>query len=243
MRRVRVTLVAVAAICMPAFAVGVAQANQFIAKQGETTEGEFHVKGASGTEDPQVFELGETEVTCDRARETGTLLAPNETLEGAIQFKRCSTEVHDGALTAQAKVTVKGPLLVAYGAEGGLNDESSLMLDIKALNCDLTLTQFAPGEAQYVNETVSTRKLRTFPAGFQHKLVITGELALSMSPTTPTSCPNFGAFGKGGKNKGAGNGNVAFYEGTVFEEAVGADLGFEEGETPPGGWNRVKNAE
>lgn len=245
MRVRRTLLVAVAAICMPAFAAGVAQANQFIAKAGATEEGEFKIDGASGTENPQVFRVDDMEIVCTAGREQGTLIAPNETFEAQLQVKDCTTEVHDGALTAHAKVAVKGPLSLSYYAGGAMHAESSITFDIKALGCELTLSPgpegAPPGPTRYGNESVSTTRLSKFPSGFQHKLKIDGELRLTAAQTTPGSCPEIENLGTSGGDIGEAGPPFPIYQGTIFDEVKSADLGYEEEETPPGGWNKVTN--
>jgi len=122
---------------------GVAQANQFIAKAGETEEGEFKIDGASGSANPQVFALDELEIVCTVGREQGTLIAPNETLEGQLQVKDCTTEVEDGAFTGHAKVAAKSALSLSYGPGldgpgAGVRAVGSITFDIKALSCEVT---------------------------------------------------------------------------------------------------------
>lgn len=233
MRRVELTLAAVAAICMLAFGVGVAQANQFIAEQGETTEGEFAIKGASGTEDPQVFAIGETRITCAASRAKGALSAPSETFEAAITFKHCVTEIFDGRMKASTKVVAAGALPVEYFADGEIEALAPIELDVKALDCRITLTPLGPQPATVANESFSTPKLARFPSGFQHKLAITGGAEFAVA--IPKSCDNPPPIGGSG-------GKLAVETGMIFDESPGADLGYEEAETLPEGWNLVKNA-
>jgi hypothetical protein len=64
---------------------------------------------------------------------------------------------------------------------------------------------------------------------------------LDESQTTPGSCPEIETLGKGPKGASGGELTAPIYRGTTFDEAKGADLGFEEEETLPGGWNKVTN--
>jgi len=215
-----------------------------IAKTGETEEGEFKIDGASGSENPQVFTIDEMEIVCTRAREQGTLIAPSAELEAQLEPKDCTTEVRDGALVSHAKVAVKGPVSFLYGALGKMRATSPITFDIKALKCELTLspaTSF-PGPVAYLNESVSTTRLSRFPSGFQHKLKVSGKAVFFASETTPGSCPEIENLENDG-GAGAGNAGLAIYSGAIFDEARGADLGFEEEEELPGGWNKVKNIE
>jgi hypothetical protein len=152
------------------------------------------------------------------ARE-GALSAPSETFEAAITFKHCATEIFDGRLKASAKVVVAGALSVEF--------------DVKALDCTITLTPLAPQPATVSNESFSTPKLAKFPSGFQHKLAITGGADFAVA--IPKSCDNPPPIGGSG-------GKVAVESGTIFDESPSADLGYEEAETPPEGWNVVQNA-
>ena len=69
MRRMSITLVAVAAIYMLAVAAGITQANQFIAKTGEIEEGEFKISSAcQEDENPQLFKIADMEIVCGRSR-------------------------------------------------------------------------------------------------------------------------------------------------------------------------------
>ncbi len=222
-------------------AAGVAQANQFIAKTGEIEEGEFKISGASGSENPQLFRIADMEIICTAGREQGTLIAPNETLEVQLQLKDCTTEVRDGVLTARAKVTVKNPLLLSYAAAagGGTQAEGPITLEIKALSCEVTLSPHESGPTEYENESDSVTRLRKFPSGFQHKLKISAAVGFLATETTLGSCPGVETFGGSGES----GPKLPVYEGTIFDEAKGADLGLEEGETLPEGWNKVKNVE
>jgi hypothetical protein len=187
------------------------------------------------------------EIVCTAGREQGTLIAPSQTLAVQLQVKDCTTEVRDGGLTAHAKVVAKGALALFYEASGGVQPgiSSSITFDIKALSCELTLSAPLklnfPGPTEYGNENVPTTRLGKFPSGFQHKLKLSGELVLDESQTTPGSCPEIETLGKAPKGASGGELTAPIYRGTTFDEVKGADLGLEEEETLPGGWNRVTN--
>jgi hypothetical protein len=170
----------------------------------------------------------ETQIACAASRAKGALSAPTETFDAAITFKHCTTRSLDGFVFSNAKVLAKGALPVEYFADGEIEALAPIKLGIKALDCTLILAPVRRSPATFSTVSVFTPALRRFPSGFQHKLAITTELPLGLSFSQ--SCERDGALIFGGLT------------GTIFDESPGADLGYEEAETLPEGWNLVKNA-
>jgi hypothetical protein len=247
---------ALAAACALAAAGSAsASAAQFIAKDKQASTGLFQVKGTAGTEDGQAFSAAGVPVSCAAAHGKGSLLVPGGDLLASLTFSRCTTELHVGAISSSAGVTVKGPLELEYAPTGTVRVLAPITLDVKALGCAITLggrqEEVPEGESQdqpgfqpgvtYANEKLSTSRLSSFPTGFQDKLVATDQLILE---TTAISGPKCKAESSGeGEGAGAGKAELSAYEGAMPLETVGGDLGVEEEEgVLPGGWNRIENS-
>jgi hypothetical protein len=258
MRYVRMAPGAVAAACVLAAAGSAsASAAQFIAKNKQTSTGLFQVKGAAGTEDGQTFNAVGVPVSCAAAHGKGSLMVPGGNLLVSLTFSHCTTELHAGAISSSAGVTVKGPLELEYTPAGTVRVLVPVTLDIKALGCAITLEgrheEVPEGESQdqpgfqpgitYANEKLSTSRLSAFPTGFQDKLVATDQLVLQATAISGAKCKAETNVGTGSSGAGAGKGDVSVYEGAMPLETVGGDLGIEEEEgVLLGGWNRVTNS-
>jgi len=257
MSHVRMALAVVAATCAFAAASASASPAQFTAGQGQMTTGTFAVRGASGTEDGQAFDVAGAPIKCATAHAKGTLTLPETgKMLLSLVFGGCTTDVQLGEVKASVKVAVKGPLQLEYTPQRGVRVLTPVAVLVKAIGCTFELAspkeevgespnpeltvvpKLQPEAATYAEEKVSTTRLRAFPTGFQRKLLVTTHV-LFLTSVSGSSCKAETA-GSTGSGAGAGKGGaLSELVGTMPVETLGGDLGIEE-ETAE--FERVKNA-
>jgi hypothetical protein len=221
-----------AVLCGLLAIAGSALANEFVVAPKAPT------RGGSGTEHEQEFNFGPFQIRCDAARSSGAALATS--LSVLTRFSKCATTDHFGAQTLPLKTRFKGALALLYSDTGFVGLASAPQITIGGLKCTILLgggsssggagagkIEVDLGGASFANVSVPTRRVKQFPAGQQHGLMIDNEIE-GLPFEYSGSCASFGD----GEQTGS-------YSGTLWDEAPSGNLEFVGGSGEE--WNRVKN--
>jgi hypothetical protein len=243
MRRVRITLVAVFALCALALSATAALAHEFIANSAHKTISEAtpgKLKGGSvGT---QEIKFGPIHITCESATTKGTVAAEHaQVLKVVAKYKGCETSVKVGPEPGQLKTRFLAPVEYGFHANGfaetGTEGEEGTVeigtgaaeLKISGIKCIISwpaqtvpMRAIANPEAEYTaamfsNEEVASTHLKAFPTGFQRKLQISTEFKNMEFSFEEGECAEF-------KHPEAKTGS---YRGVLHEELTGGNLGWE----------------
>jgi hypothetical protein len=204
-----------------------ALADEFIAAP------EAPLKVVSGTAGEQRFQLGPFTISCAAAKGSGAVTGP-QTISADVRFSHCEDSTQLGGETLSSPVSFVGRLGFVWTASG-LTAIQRFSIKVKAPRCVIVAGHpESPGGAgvgkisvvagsSYAEELDSSRNLRLFPTGFQHKLAIETR-AEQIEVNYEGACADFATSEEG------------TYSGTFIGEAVRGDL-----EGSGEGWNRVKN--
>jgi hypothetical protein len=244
MRRVRITLGLMAAVCAVAFSATAALAHQFTASIANKTLSEAtpgKIKGGSvGT---QAFKFGPIHITCESASNKGLIAAEaSQTLKIVARYHNCATSIKVGAEPGTLKTRFLAPIEYSFHANGfaetgtGGEEEGSMEigsgeaeLKISGIKClidwpaqTVPMKAVAKPEEQYSaalfsNEEVASTHLKAFPTGFQHELQISTEFKTMEYTFEEGECAEF-------KRPEAKTGA---YAGVLHEELAGGNLGWE----------------
>ncbi len=238
MRRVRITLGLMAAVCAVAFSATAALAHTFTASIAKKTLSEAapgKLKG--GSVGPQAFKFGPIHTTCESAGTKGIVTEESSsTLKVVARYHGCATSIKVGAEPATLKTRFVAPVEYSFHANGfaevGTEGEEGSVeigsgaaeLKIAGIKCLISWpAQTAPMKttaapaALFSNEEVATTHLKAFPTGFQEKLLISAEFKNMTFSFEEGQCAEF-------KVPEAKTGS---YAGVLHEELAGGDLGFE----------------
>jgi hypothetical protein len=243
MRRVRITLGLVLAVCTVALGTTVASAHTFtasIAKKelSEATPGK--VKG--GSVGPQAFKFGPVHMTCESAGTKGVVTEEaSATLKVVARYHGCATSIKVGAEPATLKTRFLTPVEYSFHANGfaetGTEGEEgsveigggSAEMKITGIKCVISwpaqavpMRALVKPEEQYsaalfTNTEVVSTHLKAFPTGFQHQLQISAEFKNMTFSFEEGQCSEF-------KQPEAKTGS---YTGVLHEELAGGNLGWE----------------
>jgi hypothetical protein len=225
MRRLRLATAIAAILCGLLAIAGSALANEFVAAPEAST------RGGSGTEHVQEFNFGPLQIQCNAARSKGS--ASSTSLLVATHFSACSTIDHFGAQTLPLKTHFKGALALVYSDTGLVGLASAPAITIGAIKCTIVPFAEGPGSASggagagkvevdlvgasFSNVAVPTRKVKQFPTGVQHGLMIDNEIG-EFQFRHSGSCAGFGS----GEETGS-------YSGTLWDEGIGSNLEYVNG--------------
>ena len=243
MRRVRITLGLMAAVCAVAFSATAALAHTFTASIAKKTLSEAtpgKLKG--GSVGPQAFKFGPIHTTCESAGTKGIVTEESSpTLKVVARYHGCATSIKVGAEPATLKTRFVAPVEYSFHANGfaevGTEGEEGSVeigsgaaeLRITGIKCVISwpaqtvpMKAIAEPEAQYsaalfTNEEVASTHLKAFPTGFQKQLLISTEFKNMTFSFEEGQCAEF-------KVPEAKTGS---YKGVLHEELAGGDLGFE----------------
>lgn len=237
------------AVAAGALALGAtdALASEFVADSGGKTVTAIDTKGKTGTEGKLRFGAGPYRITCEKATSQG--YAEPNALFDSVKYASCVDAAGPGQPKSLPAV-VPSPVEFEYSPDGFARLLTPLTIEIKAFKCTFEIrpTEEPVETVGFVNEKAATAKLKQFPSGFQHRLLIENELEyLTASTTQECAEGNEGKNGEGSGKAGLEGPAVvaAYVYGTLADEAVDGDLGWfqEDGELgiPPGGWNITSN--
>lgn len=239
MRRVRITLGLMVAVCAVAFSATTALATNFTAsiagkELSEATPGK--IKG--GGVGLQQFKFGPVHITCETAKAKGLATAAVfTTLKLTAKYGYCTTAIKVGSEPATLATKMLKPIEYNFHADGIVEtgtegEEGSLEVGsgeaewkISGIKCliswpaqtvPIKRRTFVPA-AIFSNVLVPNEHLKAFPSGFQNKLQIASEFKNMKFVFTEGECSEF-------KQPEA---NTGSYEGTLLEEVAGGNLGFE----------------
>ncbi len=238
MRRVRITLGLMVAVCAVAFSATAALAHTFTASIAKKTLSEAtpgKLKG--GSVGPQAFKFGPIHTTCETAGAKGIVTEEaSPTLKVVASYHGCATAIKVGAEPATLKTRFLAPVEYSFHANGvaevGTEGEEGSVdigsgaaeLKIAGIKCLISWpAQTAPMKATaapaalFSNEEVMSTHLKAFPTGFQKKLVISAEFKNMEFSFEEGQCSEF-------KVPEAKTGS---YKGVLHMELAGGNLGFE----------------
>jgi hypothetical protein len=243
MRRVRITLGLMAAVCAVAFSATAALAHTFTASIAKKTISEAtpgKLKG--GSVGPQAFKFGPIHTTCESAGTKGIVTEEaSPTLKVVASYHGCSTAIKVGAEPATLKTRFLKPVEYSFHANGfvetGTEGEEgsveigsgSAELKIAGIKCliewpsqTVPMKAINKPEEQYSaalfsNEEVVSTHLKAFPTGFQKELQISTEFKNMEFSFEEGECSEF-------KHPEAKTGS---YRGVLHEELAGGNLSFE----------------
>jgi len=207
---------------------------------------EFPAKTTAVQVGSQTWKFNGIHIHCERARATGTVVATElSSFATAVKFSECLTEIKFGAKEIGfIKTTFNGGHAVTFvyhpngyvelgteteeeGSEVSISGGEATMF-ITGLKCTIHWpAQTVPAKAVnkpeeeyssavYSNIEVPTTALKSFPSGFQKRLVIANEFKQMEYSIEGGSCEEFLQHEfKGGK-----------YVGTLEEQVVGGNLSF-----------------
>ena len=221
MRRVRITLGLMAAVCAVALSATAAMAHTFTASIAKKTISEAtpgKVKG--GSVGPQAFKFGPIHTTCESA---GTKGIVTEEASATLKTRFLAPVEYSFHANGSAEVGTEGE-------EGSVEIGSGAAeLKITGIKCLISwpaqtvpMRAIAKPEEQYSaalfsNEEVASTHLKAFPTGFQKELQISTEFKNMEFSFEEGECSEF-------KHPEAKTGS---YRGVLHEELIGGNLGFE----------------
>jgi hypothetical protein len=243
MRRVRITLGLMAAVCAVAFSATAALAHNFTASIAKKTISEAtpgKLKG--GSVGPQAFKFGPIHTTCESAGTKGIVTQEiSPTIKVVASYHGCTTSIKVGAEPATLKTRFLSPVEYSFHANGlaevGTEGEEgsveigsgSAEVKISGIKCLIEWpSQTMPAKAlvkpeeQYSatlfsNQEVANTHLKAFPTGFQKQLLISTEFKTMTFSFEEGECAEF-------KVPEAKTGS---YKGVLHEELAGGNLSYE----------------
>jgi hypothetical protein len=245
MRSVKMTFGLAAAVCALCVAAVPAMAHEFtfnIANKTISEETPARIKG--GSEETQEFRLGQFTFTCEKTQVVGKVTGPESaTLYNEVKFSKCITYLHPEKSTEKLpfQVRFKNAFDLLYHANGfaesGGESESEVNLvnpgDVVATVAGTKcLINYPPqtipvravkypleefSSAVFSPIEVASSKIKAFPSGFQHKLVITNTFTHLITETEEGKCSEF----EHAESK------TGYYKGSFTEEVVGGNVNFE----------------
>jgi hypothetical protein len=239
MRRVRITLGLMVAVCAVAFSATTALATNFTAGiVGKVLSEATPAKIKGGGVGLQHFKFGPVHITCEKASAKGLATETVfETLKLIAKYSYCTTAIKVGTEPATLATKMLKPIeynfhangLVETGTEG---EEGSMEIGsgeaewkISGIKCLISWPAqtvpikhrtFVPA-AIFSNVLVPNEHLKAFPSGFQNKLQISSEFKSMKFVFSEGQCSEFKAP----------EANTGGYEGTLLEEITAGNLGFE----------------
>jgi hypothetical protein len=243
MRRVRITLGLMAAVCAVAFSATAALAHTFTASIAKKTISEAtpgKLKG--GSVGPQAFKFGPIHTNCESAGAKGIVTEEaSSTLKVVASYHGCSTAIKVGPEPATLKTKFLAPVEYSFhsngfaevgteGEEGSVEIGSGAAeLKIAGIKCLISWpAQTVPTKAivkpeeqwsaaLFSNQEVANTHLKAFPTGFQKQLLISTEFKSMEFSFEEGECSEF-------KRPEAKTGG---YKGVLHMELAGGNLGFE----------------
>jgi hypothetical protein len=245
MRSVKMTFGLAAAVCALCVAAVPAMAHEFSFNIANKTISEATpAKIRGGSEETQEFRLGAFTFTCEKTVVRGKATAPEQdTLYNEVKFSKCITYLLPEKSHEKLPFTVrfKGPFDLRYHANGfaesGGESESEVDLvnpgpvvaTVVGTKCLINYPpQTIPVKAEkkpleeysvavFSPTEVASTKIKLFPSGFQHKLVITNVFTHLITETEEGKCEEF--------NKTESK--TGYYKGSFTEEVIGGNVNFE----------------
>ena len=246
MRSVKMTFGLAAAVCALCVAAVPAMAHEFtfnIANKSISEATPAKLRG--GSAETQEFRLGAFTFTCEKTVVRGKATAPEQdTLYNEVKFSGCITYLHPEKSNEKLpfKVKFNGPFDLLYHANGfaesggesesevNLVNPGSVVATILGTKCHIEYPpQTIPVKAEkhpleefssavFSPTEVASSKIKQFPSGFQHQLVITNEFTKLFTETEAEGkCEEFEKT----------ESKTGYYKGSFTEEVVGGNVDFE----------------
>lgn len=243
MRRVRMTVGLVMAVCALALSASAALAHNFTAsiagkELSEATPGKLKVVSVG----EQYFKFGPVHIYCEKASAKGLVTEEvSQSLKLTAKYNDCGTSIKVGPEPAVLKTKLKDPIefslhangFAETGAEGGEASAEvgggAVEWKIAGIKCLISwpsqtvpVAAIAKPEGEYTaaifsDIEVEKTHLKAFPSGKQHKLQIAAEFKNMEFSFEEGQCSEF-------KRPEAKTGA---YDGTLEAEVAGGNLGWE----------------